>query len=255
MKVYSFVFPVVILICIVGFGQSLTVEAAELRLHALINGERFDGNSGQTNELAVLIDVAERLYDNTVESPDGAGIPSTLWWATPGDFYTFRNAINHARNFLDVQGNTYFERNATFDISFVLEQNPGFTSLLLTLTVPEGLEIVGFAHNNLTGFLPGFMHPRGIDFSPHLQNPSFENPFTGNVRVGWYGLRFNNFYGEGNLFRFTFRVREDAEPGLSPILLSLNDGNPYNLNGAELRMYFEDVSAVSWEICGINILP
>ncbi|MCL2578065.1 MAG: hypothetical protein FWE27_08450 [Defluviitaleaceae bacterium] len=255
----------IIIFAFIPVSSVFAGEKPEVTLRALIDGERF--HCSLRRNLGELIELAERLRIETIEAPNGEGVSVDRWWATTAVFNPFRTAINNAQNVYDATAETSFynnfARNTTFDVSFVLENNTGFASMPLMLTVPDGLEIVGFTYYLQTGFMTGFMPPVQIGTFPPRENPSFENPFTGNVLVGW-GRLFDNFYGNGALFNFTFRVRDDAAAGVSdPIMVAFRNAQqhfsmPTDANGNELNITFSGVresNSPRWEVGRIYIVP
>ncbi|MCL1843618.1 MAG: hypothetical protein FWF79_07380 [Defluviitaleaceae bacterium] len=154
------------------------------------------------NELASLIWYAERLIYDTCVSANGFDIPINRYWATQNAHDIFQSAIEDAQDVFS-ETDALFPGD-TFTATVSMEGNTGFAGMLLRIRIPEGLELIGIIAHNQPNMEYGLELPMCINGIL----PSEFSPLRGDVFTGWAG-RSTNFYGNGLLFTYTFRVTDE----------------------------------------------
>jgi len=159
------------------------------------------------NNLNDRITVAQNLKNATGTVQGG---PETHWASLP-NHATFQAAIDAAKAVYDTTGGS-FRRGDEFDVIVNIDgNNHGFASMMLSLVLPNELELVrvtpgvNFDHNVHASF------DGGPDWNPDTNQ--YSPARTGTIVVGWGGRNEGNFMSTGNVNLLTYRVRVRSNAG------------------------------------------
>lgn len=158
-------------VVVTAFGVHAATQSESIPLDGMITATITNGQAVNPlrNELDVLIRYAERLIRNTEVSADGTNISADRWWATGTAHTTFQTAINTAQSALDAYDASPAQTllpSDTFNITVRVDENAGFGSMFVRLSIPQGIEVIGFERHNLPGIAEGFMPP---EVSPYAR--------------------------------------------------------------------------------------
>lgn len=184
-----------------------------------------------TGEFTTLIEYAESLIGRTFVSKDGTDISVNEHWADEAAHEAFQIAIETARTELklirDMKVLEYFEPGDEFEMTLSISGNSGFASMMLQLTVPEGLELTRV---NVVGFQDFVVLPiNGHDEDTGMITPPVQGP--GRLVVSCLNIGSDCDY-DGELLVYTFRVLDNVSAGVTvtdPITVAFAGYTGYSL--------------------------
>jgi hypothetical protein len=200
-----------------------------------------------TGEFASRISFAEELIQDTRTSEDGEGIYYPEHWAKDAAHKAFQFAIDRAKASIErirkMHVLKYVKPSDEFTLTLGINDNTGFASMMLQLTIPEGLELTRV---EIVGFDGLIMLPLVVPSGSIHDEDTGEitPPIQGNesVVVACFGTADNTDNGE--LLIYTFRVLNPQNEGITvidPITVAFANGNavytlPTNADGERLDM-------------------
>jgi len=117
-----------------------------------------------------------------------------------------------------------------FNTTISISENPGFAAMLIRISIPSGIELIGFRADSLQatdceGFFLSIEYYNLADDGISLIHPITDSY----IFAGWMA-RATNLYNDGNLFTLNFKVSSDIQDVQNTsIYIAFANARDYNL--------------------------